>query len=122
MNLKNKTVIKEQFITSDDEVFENREEAMEHEYCLIRERLYANSINVYEYNVYLILEEKELNAIKEDPYGERQFNLPDKLEYPFCLCETNYDDFYYCYWTLNDVIKHEEELIEKLKSINIREL
>lgn len=121
MGIRNKTVIKEQFITSDDMIFNNKEEALEHEYKLIRERLYSNGIQVYEYTIYLITNEEEIEAIKNDIYRDCQFNLPEELSYPFFMCETTYDDYYHCYWTLDDTIKHEESLLEALKNINIKE-
>lgn len=122
MSIKNKTEIKTQYVTSDNTIFDNYEEAKNHEQFLTRERVLANSLSIFEYNLYLITTEDELEAIKNDSYGENQFHLPEELSYPFYLCETTYDDFYRCYWTLDAVIEHEETLLKALKDVNIQEI
>ena len=122
MKLNNKTEIIEHFVTSDNMVFDNREDAVDHEYELTREKLYENSLIVGNYRIYLISDEDELGALANNYYGERTFDLPDNYNLPMFVCETSYDDFYYYYEALDDVIEKEEERLSKLKDINFKEL
>ena len=116
--MKNKKEIKERFVASDNTIFDDYNAALEHERNLIREKIYSNRLSVYEYSVYLITSEDELDALKNNPCGEHQFSLPEEITYPFYLCETVYD-VYHCYWTLDAVIEHEEMLLKALKEVNI---
>ena len=122
MKLNNKTEIIEHFVTSDNMVFDNREDAVDHEYELTREKLYENSLIVGNYRIYLISDEDELGALANNYYGERTFDLPDNYNLPMFVCESSYDDFYYYYEALDDVIEKEEERLSKLKDINFKEL
>lgn len=122
MKLNNKTEIVENFITSDNMIFDNIEDALDHEYELTREKLYKNSLIVGNYRIYLISEDDELRALANNYYGERTFDLPDNYNLPMFVCETSYDDYYYYYEALDDVIEKEEERLSKLKDINFKEL
>lgn len=122
MKLNNKTEIVENFITSDNMIFDNIEDAVDHEYELTREKLYKNSLIVGNYRIYLISEDDELRALANNYYGERTFDLPDNYNLPMFVCETSYDDYYYYYEALDDVIEKEEERLSKLKDINFKEL
>ena len=122
MSIKNKIEIKEQFVASDNTIFDDYNEALEHERFLIRENIYSNRLSVYEYSLYLITSEDELDALQNNPYGEHQFSLPEEIIYPLYLCETAYDDFYHCYWTLDAVIEHEKMLIKALEEVNASDI
>lgn len=122
MKLNNKTEIVERFVTSDNMVFDNREDAVDHEYELTREKLYENSLIVGNYRIYLISDKDDLRALANNYYGERTFDLPDDYELPMFVCESSYDDFYYYYEALDAVIEKEEERLSKLKDINFKEL
>ena len=122
MKLNNKTEIVERFVTSDDMVFDNREDAVDHEYELTREKLYENSLIVGNYRIYLISDKDELGALANNWYGERTFDLPDDYKLPMFVCETSYDDFYYYYESLDSVIEKEEKRLSELKDINFKEL
>ena len=122
MKLNNKTEIVEHFVTSDNMIYENSEDAVDNEYELTREKLYENSLIVGNYRIYLISDEDELGALANNYYGERTFDLPDNYNLPMFVCETSYDDFYYYYEALDDVIEKEEKRLSKLKDINFKEL
>lgn len=116
--MKTRTVIKTQYITSDNRVFESKAVALNHEEALVREKLQEKSLNVGEYVLYEIENQEELNALMNNTYGEREFCLPDKLNFPIQLCEwCDFDCYYFVYKLLDDVIEEETEMLDSLKSL-----
>jgi hypothetical protein len=118
----NKTDIVQHYVTSDNMIFENKTDAVDHEYELTREKLYNNSLIIGNYRIYLISDKDELGALANDWYCERTFDLPDDYSLPMFICESNCEDYYYYYETLDSVIEKEEQRLNELKKINFKEL
>lgn len=111
--------VRHKYITDDGEIFYVEEEAIEHEEQMIRERLYENTIVVNRYHVMLIENEKELDALKHDDYGERQFIGFESIQYPFYITEVSDSDcYYFTYRPLDKIIENEKEILKDLIAIN----
>lgn len=109
------------YVTDDGREFLNLDEAIKHENKIIFDRLHNNVIEIIgEHLVMKINHPKELDVLLKDDYGEISCDddiSKGNLSYPFYICKRCYDDWYFHYMTLDNLIKQQEQILDQLKEI-----
>ncbi len=102
------------YVTSDNSIFLDKEDAEKHEYDLIAEGILDNPFAVFMmYKIFKINNEEELNALMFYDPETMVFSLPDYYEFPLLLTESDYNGI--CeYEMIEDTIDWHDSIADAL--------
>ena len=107
------------YVTSDNNLYLDKEEAVAHEYEIISKKILDNPIMVFsEYRMFRINDEFELNALKYTDKENRTVNVDvGEIEFPIIITEKEYEGEYYEYELIEDTLMWYESMAEAFRDI-----
>ena len=107
------------YVTSDNNLYLDKEEAVAHEYEIISEKILDDPIMIFsEYRIFRINDEFELNALKYTDKENRAVNVDvEEIEFPIIITEKEYGGEYCEYELIEDTLMWYESMAEAFRDI-----
>ena len=107
------------YVTSDNNLYLDKEEAVAHEYEIMSKKILDNPVMVFsEYRMFRINDEFELNALKYTDKENRTVNVDvEEIEFPIIITEKEYEGEYYEYELIEDTLMWYESMAEAFRDI-----